>query len=121
MPESPSRSANAPSFDFETWARLAQSDPAAFEAKRKALIKWTIEQAQPRQRERLHRLQWKIDQIRALSTHPLGACIRITKLMWHSLAGPRGLRASFEWLEHESDASAQTAKILSFENPRRHS
>ncbi len=119
MSESPSSPCDDPRFDFDGWALLAKSDPPAFEAKRKALIEQTIERAQPRQRVRLRRLQWKIDRIRALSSHPLGACVKITHLMWHSLAGVGGLRESFAWLGTESAAPMQTARVLRIDDHRR--
>jgi hypothetical protein len=102
-------------FDFDAWAQLAKTDPPAFEARRKALIEQTIECAQPHQRERLRRLQWKVDQIRDRSSHPLGACVKISDMMWNSLAGTGGLRDALLRLGSAPDTPQPTARILRFD------
>lgn len=111
MSDSP-RSTPEPAFDFDTWAELARTDPDAFEARRKAAIERTIERAQPHQRERLRRLQWKVDRIRDLSDHPLGACVRISDLMWRSVTGPGGLQQALGLLGTGAPAVARSAACV---------
>ncbi|MCW8881574.1 MAG: DUF3135 domain-containing protein [Sedimenticola sp.] len=76
--------------DFDRWLELANDRPA-FEALRQAAIEEVIEQAPESQQERLRRLQWRIDQERHLSDSPMGACIRISRMMWDQMLGYGGL------------------------------
>jgi len=69
-------------FDWETWSNLARSDPAAFEQRRKQAIEALIAAAPEHQRQRLNALQCRIDLERRRSSSPLGACIRVSNLMW---------------------------------------
>ncbi|HET20438.1 MAG TPA: DUF3135 domain-containing protein [Chromatiales bacterium] len=70
-----------PTFDFDAWARLAQSDPEAFERKRAQVIETAIRSGAPRNWKRLRGLQFQVDAQRRLSSHPLGACIRMSRMM----------------------------------------
>lgn len=87
----------APSIDFDEWAALARSNPDAFEARRALIIEEFIGSVPAERRERLRRLQWRIDQLRRTSKTPLAACVRINRLMWESVCGHGGL---LEALEH---------------------
>jgi hypothetical protein len=69
-------------FDWETWSTLARSDPAAFEQRRKQAIEALIAAAPEHRRPRLTALQCRIDLERRRSSSPLGACIRMSNLMW---------------------------------------
>ncbi len=90
-------------FDFEVWASLAQSDPAAFEAKRQEMIEKLIEGAPEDLRQRLRSFQWRIDMERSRSANPLQACIRISNMMWDLIYADRG----FLWsLQAMSDPSS---------------
>lgn len=90
-------------FDFEDWASLAQSDPAAFEAKRQEMIDKLIEDAPEDLRQRLRSFQWRIDMERSRSANPLQACIRISNMMWDLIYADRG----FLWsLQAMSDPSS---------------
>lgn len=71
-------------FDWETWSALARTDPEAFEQRRKQAIAALIASAPEAQRERLTALQCRIDLERRRSSSPLGACIRLSNLMWES-------------------------------------
>lgn len=110
--------------DFEDWSALARRDPAQFEARRNQVIEAFIQGAPMEKRARLRGLQWQIDQVRALSGSPLGACVRISRMMWDSLSGDDGLIDS---LEHLGSADAHTlhntssAKVLPFRTPHRKS
>lgn len=86
-------------FDFDEWARLAQEDPAGFEARRRALIEAELAESASRNPEtarRMRGLQWQIDCERARSGSPLGACIRLSRMMWDSVYGEGGLRDALE-------------------------
>ena len=78
--------------DFAEWAELASSDPEAFEKQRARLVESFICSVPTESRRiRLRRLQWKIDAIRQRSKSSLGACIKISNLMWESIYGKGGL------------------------------
>ncbi len=75
------------SFDFDRWRRLAEKDPEAFEQARKAVIDDFIDHIDDELlRERMRRLQWRVEQERARSNNPMGACIRIYNMMWRSVS-----------------------------------
>lgn len=69
-------------FDWETWSALARNDPEAFEQRRIQATEALIASAPEQQRERLKALQCRIDLERRRSSSPLGACIRLSNLMW---------------------------------------
>lgn len=77
--------------DFDQWLALASRDLQAFEAMRRSKINQFIAQAPKAQQDRLRRLQWRIDQERRLSKSPMGACIRISRMMWEQMMGEGGL------------------------------
>ncbi|HKJ76196.1 MAG TPA: DUF3135 domain-containing protein [Gammaproteobacteria bacterium] len=77
--------------DFEGWRRLAEDDPEGFERQRRATIDAAIDQAPGEQRDRLRRLQWRIDQVRERSSSPLAACVRLSNMMWERIYGKHGL------------------------------
>ncbi len=47
---------------FAEWSELAQSDPERFEEERKKMLAEFLEQVPERHKERLTRLQWRVDQ-----------------------------------------------------------
>ena len=81
--------------DFDTWADLARTDPDAFEQMRLEAIDAFINSVPERNRDRLRRFQWRIDQERRRAKTPLAACIRLSSMMWQSLLGDGGLRDRF--------------------------
>lgn len=84
--------------DFAEWAETAEQDPAAFEKMRLAAIDDFIQNVPEENRERLRRLQWRIDQERRLARTPMNACIRLSRMMWKNVLGPGGLRERFDEL-----------------------
>lgn len=78
--------------DFDDWKALAEKDSESFEVARSAAIEALIESFEPERRERMRRLQWRIDQERRLAKSPMGACMRLSKMMWRQLLGDGGLR-----------------------------
>lgn len=98
--------------DFDTWAELARTDPDAFERMRLAAIDSVIDSAPVENRERLRRLQWRIDQERKLARTPMAACLRISRMMWRTVLGEGGLQQRFSELQHAfhgRDAGEPTA------------
>lgn len=77
-------------FDFDYLTNLAQSDPSEFERLRLNAIEDYLSTLPEERQLRLRRLQWRIDQERR-SHSPMGACIRLSKMMWDQLLGPDGL------------------------------
>ncbi len=74
-------------FDFDQWRRLAETDPEAFEAARKAAIEGFIDSLGDEQvKTRMRRLQWRVEQERKRSDNPMGACVRIYNMMWRSVS-----------------------------------
>lgn len=69
-------------FDFESWARLAQEDPEAFERKRREAVRELIDGAAPDMQRRLEGLQCRIDLERSRAANPLASCVRLNTLMW---------------------------------------
>ena len=78
-------------FDFDTWATLAEHDPAAFEHARRAVLTSLIAAAPAESRQRLTGLQWRLDCIRDRASTPLGACVHLSGLMWDRILGDDGL------------------------------
>lgn len=84
--------------DFSEWAELAENDAEAFESERQAAIEAYIQSVPEAQRERLVRLQWRIDQERRLARTPMAACLKLSRMMWSRVLGPGGLREQFDEL-----------------------
>ena len=117
--QNPARDLHRPAIDFEAWAALARSDPAAFEEKRVRAIEKALQAMPEPRQQRLRRLQWKIDRVRARCGTPMSACIKLSGMMWDSLVGPGGLK---DWLERLGGAPAEPlpeARVLQL-NPRSH-
>ncbi len=105
-----------PAFDFDELAALAARDPEGFERRRQALIEAALaEVPEAERRERLRRLQWRIDQVRRTAGTPMAACLRISRMMWESLLGEGGLLEALERLGRlEAAPPRRQARILSF-------
>ena len=103
------------SIDFDEWAALAASDPAAFEARRAEVIDEFIRRAPACRQQRLRRLQWRIDQARRLSPTPLSACMKLSQMMWGRFAGEGGLNDALHSLRrHEHPPRQHRATVLTF-------
>ena len=81
--------------DFDRWfdsmMEMAKDDPEGFERLRRQMVNEVIEDAPESSRRRLVGLQWRVDQERRLAKSPMGACIRISNMMWDSVTGEGGL------------------------------
>jgi len=104
--------------DFEMWAKLAESDPRAFEEKRRLMLESFIEGAPSHLHQRLQRLQWRIDREREKCSTPLSACVRLYSMMWDSVCGDSGLLRALQGIgENESGAGKEplhSARVLEF-------
>lgn len=105
-------------FDFDHWRSLAADDPSNFELRRADFIEAFIANvADPQVKDRLRRLQWRIDAERRRSSNPLGACIRVYNMMWASAAQHYDMIQSLSALLNRDGERAPTAagaKILPF-------
>ncbi len=101
---------NLQAVDFEQWLKIAQQDADTFESMRLAAIEEIIESAPEKNRERLRCLQWRIDQERRLSKSPMGACIRISHMMWETLVGEESLTSHLHSLAESCEPGEHTAK-----------
>ena len=72
-------------FDFDKWVRLAQQDPAAFEALRKEVIEETIKGFPHDTWRSSEGLQFRIDMERRKSKTPMGSCIRLSNMLKEKL------------------------------------
>lgn len=94
--------AYAPSeFNFDSWRDLAQSDPQAFEAKRRAEFERVIDQAPAHLQPRLRGLQWRLDMSRRRHASPLGSCVDAFQEMWNMVYGPQGLLSALRGLSDD--------------------
>jgi len=108
-------------FPFDDWMRLAAEDPDSFEKARRLMIDSLIEAAPLPAQPRLRGLQWQVDQARTLTRNPLGACVRISNLMWQKLLGPDGLVEQLERLgsgEPTPCEGPETAQIIPLRRPQ---
>ncbi len=86
-------------FDFEKWAKLARNDPVEFEKERKRVIEETIMRCPPHSRQRLIRLQWRIDMERKRCKNPLQSCIRLFDMMMDFVHSEGGFLSALETLK----------------------
>jgi hypothetical protein len=70
---------------FDEMVRLAKNDPETLERIRLKLIEETIAEAPENCQRRLRGLQFQIDMERRRASNPMGACIKISKMMHDSL------------------------------------
>lgn len=93
-------------FDWNTWSTLARENPEEFERRRREEIEAVIAAASPEHQQRLRGLQFRIDVERQRSSSPMGACVRINRMMWESFAQ---LRTSLQDLQGELTERRQAA------------
>lgn len=79
------------SLDFDEAVELARNDPAAFEQYRLDAIEALITRAPVGNRQKLRRLQWRIEQERRRAPNAIAACVKLYQMMWDSFAGEYGL------------------------------
>ncbi len=68
--------------DFEEWKKLFETDPKAFEEKRRKAIERCIASAgSPEKQKRLGQLQWQIDGEIRKCKNPLEACVKLNSIL----------------------------------------
>ncbi|MCU7850644.1 MAG: DUF3135 domain-containing protein [Candidatus Thiodiazotropha sp. (ex Monitilora ramsayi)] len=98
--------------DFDYLTGLAKTNPSEFERLRQNAIDAYILTLPHDRQDRMRRLQWRIDQVRSRHS-PMGACVRLSGMMWDHLLGPQGLLG----LLHSSDQTVdrcEKAEIIPF-------
>lgn len=106
-------------FDFDYWAKLAETDPEAFEKKRRATVDKLILSMPDEHRPRMKQLQWKIDAVREVSPNPLASCMRIYDMLMDRTYGDGGLLDSLnELVAAHHDSSNIERKSLSRKSGR---
>ncbi len=111
-----------PCSNFDEWASLAQTDPAAFEERRSCLIEDFIQNSPNHLQRRLRGLQFRVDMERRRARTPMGACVRISGMMWDAFLGEGGLRDSLNSFtsvsgSHAAPKTSGNARIIKFTKP----
>ncbi|MGD9163603.1 MAG: DUF3135 domain-containing protein [Chromatiales bacterium] len=101
--------------DFDHLTELAQSNPSEFERLRMDTIESYITTLPAERQQRMRRLQWRIDQERRNSS-PMGACLKLSKMMWDHLLGPGGL---IGLLHGHGPGDRQQASVIPLPAPQR--
>ena len=106
-------------FNFDEWLELAKSDPEGFEQRRQAVIEIYLSGLPPSKQRRLRGLQFRIDMERRRAHTAMGACIKLSSMMWDALVGPGGLTASIQLLATSQSPATnaeppRNAQVLSF-------
>ncbi len=96
---------------FDEWRALAATDAARFEHMRRLAVHQLIARAPVDRQERLHCLQWRVDQTRRQARTPLAACLSLSAMMWESVLGERGL---LEALHCRPSKPLPRARVLPF-------
>ena len=107
-----------PLIDFDQWAKLAKSDPDAFEALREKAIEEMIGRMPEHRQQRIRCLQWKVDQVRNRAATPMAACMRISEMMWDSLVGCGGLRDALGQFGGTATQPMPKADVLQMQRSR---
>ena len=106
------------SFDFDQWMALAQSDPEAFEARRREVLQAEIAKAPEAYRQRLTGLQWRIDIERGRCKNSLVSAQKVFGMMWKQVYGPGGLADALNGLVRGEPAPVEHVdsepKVLQF-------
>lgn len=107
--------------DFERWAELATNDPEQFEEMRRAAIDEFLQSVSSERRQRLQRLQWRVDRVRERCSTPMAATIAISGMMWDSFYALhdryQDLCGSASTRRDKPKRPIKSAKILPFEDP----
>jgi len=106
-------------FDFDEWLELATRDPEGFEKRRQAVIENYLSSLPLSKQRRLRGLQFRIDMERRRAHTAMGACIKLSSMMWDALVGPGGLTTSLKMLTTSAPHTLQVdpprnAQVLSF-------
>lgn len=108
-------------FNFDRWKNLCAVDPEGFERVRRAVVEAQIARAPAERRARLEALQWRVDRVRERAGSPLGACLRLSQLMWQTVLRREGLLRRIEALQSSPEAlpPLASAQVISLQQARR--
>jgi hypothetical protein len=109
------KTANLPRLDFDYLTELAQSNPSEFERLRLDAIENYIATLPAERQQRMRRLQWRIDQ-ECRNHSPMGACLKLSKMMWDHLTGPGGL---IGLMQGSGPEVRREGKVIPFPSPQR--
>ncbi len=106
-------------FDFDEWRKLAETDPQAFEARRRQEIDRLIGGANEQVRPRLEGLQWKVDMVRERSKNPGASCAQVFSMMWESVYGKDGLLTALDmdsehYMQKKAALRKTNARVVKF-------
>ena len=109
-------------YAFEDWRRLHETDPEAFERRRKEALEAVIQSATARMQQRLRGVQFKVDMERARAGSDLASCLKAQSMMWDSLLRMRDALAELSTLQADgtlaavvrSPVEARTATVIPF-------
>ena len=107
-------------FDFDYWCKLAKTNPDVFESSRKRVIDDYISNLKDEgSKERMQRLQWRVEMERKRSKNAMESAIRIYDMMWESVGknfeAIQDLAEKFRPIEQGKEPTErQTAKVLKF-------
>jgi len=104
-------------FIFEEWEKLARLDKEAFEQQRKNYIQKYIDEIPESYRQRIVRIQWRLDMERKIAKSPLDSCINMFNQMWESLYGPQGLSSHLNEIAAYQYDPEVSLKHLALEKP----
>ena len=106
-------------FDFDEWRKLAETDPALFELRRRQAVEALIAKAPGNRQHRLRGIQWRVDMERSKYRHSLVSCQKVFGMMWKSVYGDQGLMQALQTFPERQTETASSrrsgAKVLAFE------
>ena len=110
---------HAEPFDFDDWATLASNNPEGFEQRRQDVIENYLRGLPTEKQRRLRGWQFRIDMERRRAGTPMGACIKLSSMMWDSFLGPSGLAATLKSAANpraigKTSTPRPSARVISF-------
>ena len=114
-------------YAFEDWRHLHETDPDAFELRRKEALESVIQSAPPDMQARLRGLQFRVDMERARAGSDLAACLKAQSMMWDSLTRLRDALSELSSIQKDGTlgavargrAEARKATVIPFRSAGR--
>ena len=107
-------------FDFDEWRKLAETDPALFELRRRQAVEALIAKAPGNRQHRLRGIQWRVDMERSKYRNSLVSCQKVFGMMWSSVYDDNGLLQALNGLVEkpvEKASPVSRGQVLAFEAP----
>ena len=112
---------------FEDWQHLHETDPDAFELRRKEALESVIQSAPPDMQARLRGLQFRVDMERGRAGSNLAACLKAQSMMWDSLVRLRDALSELSSVQQDGTlgavargrAEARKATVIPFRSAGR--